>query len=131
MKLSDKKIIEIMSKSPIRTFAGMLDTLNYLDGNWIQEEVEYELFNEALGDNPEEKVTIRVPNVGGITSNALLNFTWFAKEQFIIRRRERSVPSSALGDEKELLVFYEITPNGREFMNILEAIVKAREAGDE
>ncbi len=72
MKLSDEKVMEFLSKSPLKTFPAMLDALRHLEDNSINADAEYELFNEPLGDNEQAERTIRMPEVGGITANALL-----------------------------------------------------------
>ena len=51
MKITDKKIIEFLSKSPIKNFECIRDTFKYLDGQWTWGELEYELFDDALGNN--------------------------------------------------------------------------------
>src|SRR5258708_23016947 len=109
MKLTDEKVIEFLWKSAVKSCAAMLDAFRYLDGNWIQEEVEYELFDEALGDNRDQKIKIRVPNVGGITANALLAFAQHAFEFNMIRRRPRAFQKFE-GEPEEIIVFYELTP---------------------
>jgi hypothetical protein len=65
MKLSDERVIEFLWKSPLKSFPAMLDTLRYLNGNWTSEDLEYELFDHALGDNLEDKVKIMVPSIRG------------------------------------------------------------------
>lgn len=75
MPLNDEKVIEFLAKSPVKSFPAMLDALRYLDGKWIWEELEYELFHEALGENPEQRLQVRIPAIRGIASNALLAFT--------------------------------------------------------
>lgn len=127
MRLSDQRIIQFLAKSPLKSISGMLDVLRYLDGKWIWEDLEYELFNEALGDNPEEKVRIRVPELGGITANALLAFTWYAKAApaHLVRRRGRKM-WSLRGEPEEIAAFYELTPAGEEMIKILESIQAVR-----
>ncbi len=56
--LSDARVIDFLSKSPVKSFDTILDVLHYLDGQWIEEEIEYELFNWALRDNEQQKVAI-------------------------------------------------------------------------
>ena len=128
MKLSDQRIITFLSKSPIKSFSAMLDTLRYLDGQWIWEDLEYELFNVALGDNPEEKVHVRVPAVRGITASALFAFAWHAKASHLIRRRPRKMRSSQPDEPQEIIVLYELTPAGKEMIKVLEAIQTTRNA---
>lgn len=121
MVLSDERVIEFFSKSPIRSFVAMLDSLRYLDGNWIWEELEYELFDEALGDNPEERLQIRVPAIRGIAAHALFAFSQHAAAFHFVRRRPRSVQGFA-GQPQEIIVFYELTPAGRYMVKLLEAL---------
>ena len=121
MKLSDEKMVEFFWKSPVKSFPAMLDALRYLDGKWIHGEAEYELFDKALGDNPEERLEIRVPNIGGITANALLAFAWHAQAFHLIRRRPRT-PIPADGEPPEIIVFYELTPSGSYAVKVLEVL---------
>lgn len=126
MKLTDERIIEFLWKSPVKSFEAIRDTLRYLDGKWIWEDLEYELFNEALGDNPDEKVSIRVPNIAGIAANGLLALTWHAKTFHLLRRRVREIRDTR-GQPEELVVFYELTPAGKEILKLLEVIVQTKE----
>ena len=127
MKLTDKKITEFLSKSPIKNFECIRDTLKYLDGQWTREELEYELFDDALGDNRENKVKVQVPKIKGIPANALLSLTWLAKSKsfHLIRRRTKKEPNLIL-TPNELIVFYELTPAGKEFLILLEAICREK-----
>jgi hypothetical protein len=124
-ELTDRRVIEFLSKSPLKSFAAMLDTLRYLDGKWVWEDVEYELFDEPLGSNRERKVRIRVPEVRGITANALLAFTWHAKASHLIRRRPRKIRDPR-AEPDEIVVFYALTPAGRQMIKLLQAIETAR-----
>ena len=126
MKLTDRKIIEFLSKSPIQDFEAIRDTLRYLDGNWIWEDIEYELFHEALGDNPEVKISIRVPDIKHIPGNALLHLTWHAEKFDLVRKRVPKMKKFP-GEPDELVVFYKLTPKGKEVLKLLEAIVQAKE----
>lgn len=120
MKLTDEKVIEFLWKSPLKSFRAMLDGLRYLDGNWIHGDSEGELFDWALGDNPSEKITVRIPPVGGIAANALLAFMWHAKSFNVIRRRPRKVQDS--DEPEEIIVFYELTPSGSYILKLLEVM---------
>jgi len=126
MKLSDRKIIEFLGKSPVKTFEAILDTLRYLDGKWIWEDIEYELFHEALGDNPDEKISVRVPNIKSIPGNSLLHLTWHLSKFHLIRRRVRDVLDPR-DQTRELVVFFDVTPTGKELLKLLEVIVEAKE----
>lgn len=130
MKLSDERLIEFFWKSPVRSFPAMLDALRYLDGRWTHEECEYELFDEALGDNPEERLHIRVPSIGGISANALLRFTWHAKAFSLVRRRLKSPGALARGEASELVVIYELTPSGSYVVKALEVLTDVAELAD-
>jgi hypothetical protein len=125
MAISDKRIIEFLSKSPLQTFSAMLDTLSYLDGQWIEADLEYELFDYPLGDNAEGRSTIRVPALKGIEANALLSFTQHAVEFHLITRNPRKTPSIP-PRPPELIVFYSLTAAGREVLEVIRAIDKAR-----
>lgn len=120
MKLSDEKVVEFLWKSPIKSFRAMLDSLRYLDGKSMHGESEAELFDWALGDNPSERVTIRIPPIGGIPANALLSFMGHPKSFNIIRRRPRGMQVS--GEPQEIIVFYELTPSGSYILKLLEAM---------
>jgi hypothetical protein len=128
MKLGDEKVIEFFCKSPIKSFPAMLDALRYLDGKWIQQEVEYELFDAALGDNAEEKVTVRVPAIRGIAANALLAFTGHARTFNLIRRRPKEMRERD-GSPEEVIVFYELTPAGSYMVKTLEVLTDVTEMG--
>jgi len=119
--LTDEKVIEFLWKSPLKYFAAMLDAFRYLDGKWVHGDVEYELFDEALGDNPEQKIPIRVPDIGGIPANALLAFAQHAFAFNLIRRRSRMLRKSA-NEPEEIFVFYELTPSGSYVLRLLEVL---------
>jgi hypothetical protein len=120
MKLSDEKVIEFFWKSPVKSFSTMLDALRYLDGKWMPEEGEYELFDDALGDNPEEKIKIRVPHLRGVPANALLTFAWHAMSFNMIRRRARAMKEGF--EPEDMIVFYELTPSGGYAVKVLEVL---------
>jgi len=126
MELSDARIIQFLSESPLRSLAAMLDALRYLDGRWVREDLEYELFNDALGDNEDLKVKVRVPSIPGIAANALLAFTWHAKKMHMIRRRPRAMHDPFDDEPEDIVVFYELTPAGHKMVNILSAVEDAR-----
>ena len=121
MKLSDEKLIEFLWKSSLKSFPAMLDALRYLDGKWVQEEAEYELFDQATGDNPTETIQIRVPQIPGIPANALLAFVIHAQAFNMIRRRAISM-AEQLGSPEEIGVFYELTPSGSYVVKVLEIL---------
>lgn len=125
MKLTDKKIIEFLYQSPIKSFEAIRDTLRYLDGQWIEEDLECELFNNALGDNPDEIISVQVPNIGGITANALFAITGHAKAFNLVRRRPREFGDTG-GQSEELTVFYELTPAGKEVLKLLKVIAQTK-----
>ncbi len=101
--------------------------LNYLDGNWIPEEIEYELFDWALGDNEQNKFAINVPNIRGITANMLHRLTRTLQDFNFIRRREREM-SSPLDDSNtpEVIVFYKLTNTGRKLRDLLKYLVEGK-----
>lgn len=121
MKLSDERVIEFFSKSPIKTFSGMLNALRYLDGQWTHQENDYALFDDALGDNTKEKIRIRVPHVGGIAATALLAFSWHAQAFNLIRRRSMTIFTPGNKPE-EIIVFYELTTSGANVVKVLEVL---------
>ena len=47
MKLSDERVIEFLYASPLKSFAGMLDALRYMDDVPVPYESESELVDEA------------------------------------------------------------------------------------
>ena len=110
MKLSDDQLIEFLWKSSLNSFPAMLDALRYFDGKGIPEEAEYEIFDEAMGDNPADAIKIRVPQIGGIPANALLAFVVHAQAFNLIRRRAKTMAAQHGGPE-EIIVFYELTPS--------------------
>jgi hypothetical protein len=118
MKLTDEKIIEFFWKSPVKSFAAMLDAFRYLDGKRMDGEAEYELFDDALGDNPTQQSQIRLPDIGGIPANALLSFAWHAIAFDLIRRR----PRNSQRDREQKIVFYELTPSGSYVLKMLEVL---------
>ena len=126
--LPDARIIEFLSKSPVKSFETILDTLAYLDGQWFWEELEYELFNWALGDNREEELKIRIPNLRGITSSALFHLTRLLQDFYFVRRRERATPSPFdEADGPELITYYELTRTGKKLRFLLDHIVLAKQ----
>lgn len=126
--LSDARLIDFLSKSPVKNFDTILDVLTYLDGQWIQEDIEYELFNWVLGDNEAERVAIRVPNVGGITSTPLFRLTRVLQNFHYVRRRTQATPSQFDGpDGTELIAFYELTNAGRKLRHLLMSIDVAKQ----
>jgi hypothetical protein len=126
MKLTDERLIEFFWKSPVKSFAAMLDALRYLDDKWMQEEAEYELFDEALGDNATEKVTVRVPQIRGIAAKALFAFAHHAQMFNLIRRRPKTM-AAQLGGPEEIIVFYEVTPSGSYVVKVLEVLTDVSE----
>ena len=119
--ISDRRIVKFLSESPLKSVPTMLDTLRYLDEQWIPQDLEYELFNEGLGDKRHKEARIRGPEVGGMAANALLAFTWHAKRHHMIRRRTRNM-RDPLANSEETVVFYELTPAGRQTVSVLEAV---------
>jgi hypothetical protein len=125
MKLSDEKLIEFLWKSALKSFPAMLDALRYLDGKWVQEEATYEIFDEALVDKPAETIQIRVPQIGGISANALLAFVVHAQAFDLIRRRSKTgVPH---GGPEEMIALYELTPSGSYVVKVLEILTDVTE----
>jgi len=89
MKLSDEKVIEFLSGSPLKSFVGMLDALRYMDDVPVPYESESELVDEALGDDGEEVPKVRVPEIRGIPPIALLVFIEHANSFGVLKRRPR------------------------------------------
>src|ERR1700738_4046110 len=79
MKLSDEQLTEFLWKSSLKSFPAILDALRYSDGKWVQEEAQYELSDEPMGDNPADGIRIRVPQIRWIPANALLAFVVHAQ----------------------------------------------------
>ncbi|HEX9794434.1 MAG TPA: hypothetical protein VGC54_10665 [Planctomycetota bacterium] len=121
MKLSDRRVIEILAKSPLESFAAMLEILQSLDGAWMWEEIEYELFDDSLGDNQEGKISIRVPSTGGISANVLFAFTQHAITFDLVRRRLWGEQGTRT-EPAELRACYELTPSGSYMCSLLEAL---------
>ena len=121
MKLSDEQLTEFMWKSSLKSFPAILDALRYLDGKWVQEEAEYDVFDEAMGDNPPDGIKIRVPQIRGIPANALLAFVVHAQAFDLIRRRRKTMAAHN-GRPEEIMVFYELTPSGSYVVKVLEIL---------
>jgi hypothetical protein len=128
MKLSDEKVIEFLWKSPLKSFAAMVDALRYLDGTFVPGDVEYELFDGSLGDKDKGKIAIRVPEIRGMTANALLAFTGHAQDFNLVRRRHKT--AERLASESELRVFYELTRSGYYVRKILEVLTDVSLLGE-
>jgi|ERR1700733_1319772 len=126
MKLSDEKLIEFLWKSSLKSFPAMLDALRYLDGKWVQEEAEYELFDGAMGDNPTESIQIRIPQIRGIQANALLAFVIHAQAFSLIARRPKGMAAQR-GSPEEIVAFYELTPLGSYVVKVLEILTDISE----
>jgi hypothetical protein len=121
MKLSDARVSEFLWKSPLKSFPAMFDALRYLDGNLAWEDLQYEIFDDALGDNLEDRVKIWVPSIRGIAANALLAFAWYGTAFDVVRRRPRTMHKSE-HEPQEIIVFYGLTPLGAYMVNILEVL---------
>lgn len=118
--LSDARIIEFLSKSPIKSFAAIQDALSYLDGQWVPAGIEYELFHAALGDNQTGEVAIRIPQIGGNPAAALFRLSGLMQDFNLVRRRPKARTSPLDGPEgPELIAFYELTPAGRKLRHLL------------
>jgi hypothetical protein len=121
MKLSDARVSEFLWKSPLKSFPAMFDALRYLDGNLPGKNFQYEIFDDALGDNLEDKVKIRVPSIRGIAANPLLAFAWYAAAFDVVKRRPRTMHTSE-NEPEELIVFYGLTPSGEYMAKLPEAL---------
>ena len=122
MKLSDEKVIEFLSGSPLKSFAGMLDALRYVDDVPVPYESESELVDDALGNDVEEEPKVRVPEIRGIPPIALLAFIEHAHSFEILKRRPRMPLDKA---PQKISSLYELTPSGRYVVKILEALTDA------
>ena len=122
MKLSDEKVIEFLSSSPLKSFAGMLDALRYVDDVPVPYESESELVDDALGDDVEEEPKVRVPEIRGIPPIALLAFIEHAHSFGVLKRRARMPLDRA---PQKISLLYELTPSGRYLVKILEALTDA------
>lgn len=117
MTITDRRFIEFLAKSPIKSFETMADALGHLKGAWIWEDLEYELFANADG--------IRLPRIKGIADNALLAFTSHTLGMHLVRRRVRIVETLGNGQTEALAVF-ELTSAGEDVARLLDALVEAR-----
>jgi hypothetical protein len=126
MKLSDEKLIEFLWASSLKSFPAVLDALRYLDGKRVQDEAKYELFDEAMGDNPNETIQIRVPQIPGIPANALVAFVIHAQAFSLIRRRPKRM-AAQLGSPEEIIAFYELTASGSYVVKVLEILTDITE----
>ena len=122
MKLSDEKVIEFLSSSPLKSFAGMLDSLRYVDDVPVPHESESELVDDALGDDVEEQPKVRVPEIRGIPPIALLVFIEHAHSFEVLKRHPRMPLDKA---PQKICFLYELTPSGRYILKILEALTDA------
>lgn len=122
MKLSDEKVIEFLSSSPLKSFAGMLDALRYVDDVPVPYESESELLDDALGNDVEEEPKVLVPEISGIPPIALLAFIEHAHSFEILKRRPRLLLDKA---PQKISSLYELTPSGRYVVKILEALTDA------
>ena len=122
MKLSDEKVIEFLSSSPLKSFAGMLDALRYMDDVPVPYESESELVDEALGNDVEEEPKVRVPEIRGIPPIALLAFIEHAHCFKVLKRHPRMPLDKA---PQKVSLLYELTPSGRYVIKILEALTDA------
>ena len=119
MKLSDEKVIEFLSSSPLKSFAGMLDALRYMDDVPVPYESESELVDDALGDDVKEQPQVRVPEIRGIPPIALLAFVEHAHAFEVLKRHPRIRLDKA---PQKISLLYELTPSGRYILKILEAL---------
>ena len=115
-------MIDFFSKSPIKSFDTVLDVLNYLEDNWVPDDIEYELFDSGLGGNVQQKASIRVPRVGGNTANSLFALTQVLRDFRFVRRRQKSEPSPFFENESDLIAFYSLTNAGRKLRYLLKQI---------
>ena len=122
MKLSDEKVIEFLSSSPLKSFAAMLDALRYLDGVCIPHDGKFQLFDNALGNSAERGLKVRVPEIRGIAATALLAFAEHAQSFNVVRRHPRTV---LVKTPEEIKLLYELTPSGRYLLKILEVLTDA------
>jgi hypothetical protein len=122
MKLSDEKVIEFLSNTPLKSFAGMLDGLRYVDDVPVPYEFESELVDDALGDDVEEEPKVRVPEIRGIHPIALLAFIEHAHSFEVLKRRPRMPLGKA---SMKISLLYELTPSDRYVLKILEALTDA------
>ena len=122
MKLSDEKVIEFLSGSPLKSFAAMLDALRYVDDVPVPYESESELVDDALGDDVEEQPRVRVPEIRGIPPIALLAFVEHAHAFEVLKRHPRIRLDKA---PQKISLLYELTPSGRYILKILEALTDA------
>ena len=122
MKLSDEKVIEFLSGSPLKSFTGMLDALRYMDDVPVPYESESELVDEALSDDVEGQPKVRVPEIRGIPPIALLAFVEHAHSFEVLKRHPRMPLDKA---PQKISLLYELTPSGRYVIKILEALTDA------
>ena len=122
MKLSDEKVVEFLSGSPLKSFAGMLDALRYVDDVPVPYESESELVDDALGHDMEAEPRVRVPEIRGIPPIALLAFIEHAHSFEVLKRRPRMPLDKA---PQKISLLYELTPSGRYVVKILEALTDA------
>ena len=126
--LSDARIIEILAKSPVKSFNVLLDVLNYIDGQCILEDIEYEMFDWALGDNEQNATTIKVHNISGMPAIMLHKLTRTLQHFNLVRRRVRRTESQFNEpDGLDIIAVYQLTNSGRKFRELLQCIVQGKE----
>jgi hypothetical protein len=122
MKLSDERVIEFLYESPLKSFAGILDALRYVDDVPVPYESETELVDDALGDEVEQEPKVRVPEIRGIPPIALLAFIEHSHSFGVLKRHPRMPLDKA---SQKISSLYELTPSGRYVIKILEALTDA------
>jgi len=129
MSVSDQKVIEFFWKSPIKSFATMLDVFRYFEhGRVIRADIEYELFDSGLGDNARREVSIRVPELRGIpiSANSLFLLTQHLKQFHLVKRRPHKTRGPHADPDDQRVVCYDLTPTGKSMLQILAGIERAR-----
>jgi hypothetical protein len=129
MSVSDQKVIEFFWKSPIKSFATMLDVFRYFEhGQIFRADIEHELFDGGLGDNPRREVSIRVPELRGIpiSAHSLFLLTQHLKEFRLVKRRPHKTRGPHADPDDQLVVCYDLTPTGKSMLQILAGIERAR-----
>jgi hypothetical protein len=122
-------MIEFFWRSPIKSFATMLDVFRYLEnGRTVPADIEHELFDHALGDNDQSRVYIRATEVGGIriTANSLFMLTEHLKKYHFVRRRPHKTRGPYTDPDEQFVVAYDLTPSGKNVLRVLEGIERGR-----
>lgn len=111
---TDRKIIEFLEKSPLRSFSAMRDALRFWDDRVIPEVMAHEVLDD-----------VRLVGIRGDDSRAMWGFEGHAREFGYLRRRVRRT-KSPLSEDVEEVMEWGLTQSGSHLLKLLEVIAKTR-----